>query len=489
MSWGRCLACRHQASFAACRHPIGAARVGAAKGARHVSFRHAFLRQSLRAAPLFFVLAPATAAEGATELDQMVVTASRTAQTREQTLAAITVINRAEIERLQPDSLLDLLRGTPGLSLANNGGPGKSTSMFLRGTESDHVLVLVDGVRLGSATSGGAAIQDIPVDQVERVEIVRGPFSSLYGSEALGGVIQIFTRRPEGVFSPYASLGIGSDDERRASAGFAGRTEKGWYAIGAAHENTDGINVSRCKRLAGGGCSAIDADRDGYRNTSLNAQGGYRFTDAWDGEARLFRAEGRNEYDGNINDMAKTVSQVAGARVRYAPTTDLSISARIGRSEDLSDNYLKHAYVGDFDTRRDLGSLQTDIDVWGGLASLGYDWQRDRVHSSTLYAVDHRINHGVFGQWQQTFGAQSLQASVRRDDNSQFGGKTTGSVLWGWNFTDALRVTASYGSAYKAPTFNELYYPGYGNRDVAAGDVAQCRNWACEETTSAGTGC
>ena len=432
-----------------------------------MSLRVVFFRQSVLAAALLSFLAPAFAADAATDLDQLVVTASRTEQTRQQTLAAVTVIDRAEIDRLQPNSLPDLLRGTPGMSLASNGGPGKSTSMFLRGTESDHVLVLVDGVRIGSATAGGAATQDIPVDQIERIEIVRGPFSSLYGSEALGGVIQIFTRRPEGAFSPHASFGVGSDGEQRFSAGAAGRRGPGWYSIGVAHENTDGINVSRCKPLAGGGCSVIDPDRDGYRNNSLNLQGGYRFSEAWDGEVRLFRAQGRNAYDGSVNDVAKTVQQVAGARLRYTPTKDVSITANLGRSADLSDNYLKGVYAGNFDTRRDLGSLQADIGALGGLLSVGYDWQRDRVGSNTLYAINHRINHGVFGQWQQSFGAQSFQASVRRDDNDQFGGKTTGSALWGWEMNDTLRLTASYGTAYKAPTFNELYFPGYGNADLA----------------------
>jgi vitamin B12 transporter len=460
-------ACHRHASFAACRHLNGAARVGAAKGISNVSSRVVFVRQSVLAAALLSLLSPAFAADAATDFNQLVVTASRTEQTQQQTLAAATVIDRAEIDRLQPNSLIDLLRGTPGMSLANNGGSGKSTSMFLRGTESDHVLVLVDGVRIGSATAGGAAIQDIPDDQIERIEIVRGPFSSLYGSEALGGVIQIFTRRPEGAFSPYASIGVGSDGEQRQSAGLAGRSGQGWYSISAAHEDTDGINVSRCKPLAKGGCSVIDPDRDGYRNMSLNLQGGYRFSEAWNGEVRLFRAGGRNEYDGTVNDTAKTVQQVAGGRLRYTPTTDVSITANMGRSADLSDNYLKGVYVGHFDSRRDLGSLQADIGAFGGLFSAGYEWQRDRVSSNTAYAVDHRINHGVFGQWQQSFGTQSLQASVRRDENAQFGGKTTGSALWGWDMTDALRLTASYGTAYKAPTFNELYYPGYGNPDLA----------------------
>lgn len=431
-----------------------------------MSSRVAFMRQTALAVTLCSLLAPALAADAATDLDQMVVTASRTVQTREQTLAAVTVIDRAEIDRLQPNSVMDLLRGTPGMSLANNGGPGKSTAMYLRGTESDHVLVLVDGVRIGSATAGGASIQDIPVEQIERIEIVRGPFSSLYGSEALGGVIQIFTRRPDGAFSPYASVGVGSDDAHRVSAGVAGRSGRGWYALSAAHQDTDGINATRCKPLVGGGCSVADPDRDGYRNNSLTAQGGYRFNPAWDASARLFRAEGRNEYDGSANDMAQTVQQVIGTRLRYAPGKDVSITANLGRSADLSDNYLQGVYVGDFNTRRDLGSLQADIGALGGLFSVGFDWQRDRIGSNTVYAIDHRINRGVFGQWQQSFGTQSLQASVRRDDSEPFGGKTTGSVLWGWDFTDALRLTASYGTAYKAPTFNELYFPGYGNPEL-----------------------
>ncbi len=175
-----------------------------------MSFSHTSFRQSLLAAALLAVIAPVFADDSDTELDQMVVTATRTAQTQDQTLTALTVIDRADIERLQPSSVADLLRRTPGMSIASNGGPGEATSLFLRGTESDHVLVLVDGIKLGSATSGTAAIQDIPVDQIERIEIVRGPFSSLYGSEAIGGVIQIFTRRAEGAFTPNASVGFGS---------------------------------------------------------------------------------------------------------------------------------------------------------------------------------------------------------------------------------------------------------------------------------------
>ncbi|MFC3551598.1 TonB-dependent vitamin B12 receptor [Lysobacter cavernae] len=429
------------------------------------SYRLSFRQSALAAALSFVITAPALAEGAATDLDQVVVTATRTAQTQDQTLAAITVIDRSEIERLQPNSLPDLLRGRAGISLANNGGPGKATSLFLRGTESDHVLVLVDGIKIGSATSGGASLQDIPVEQIERVEIVRGPFSSLYGSEALGGVIQIFTRQPQGAFAPTLSAGIGSYASQRLAAGVAGRgngsvdERGGWYSVNLAHENIDGINAYR-------GTRNFDPDKDGYRNNSATVQGGYRFSPQWDAEARLFRAEGYNEYDGSLNNEADTVQQVLGGRVRYTPSERLKLTASLGSSADLSENYLNGVYSSNFDTRRELGSLQADIGAGTGLLSFGYDWQRDEVDSNTRYARDQRINRGLFGQWQQSFGAQSLQASLRRDDDSQFGGQTTGSVLWGWDFTDALRLGASYGSAFKAPTFNELYFPGYGNPEL-----------------------
>ncbi|MGJ7901116.1 TonB-dependent vitamin B12 receptor [Lysobacter sp. 1R34A] len=404
----------------------------------------------------------------AIDLDQVVVTATRTAQTQDATLAAVTVIDRAQIERLQPGSLPELLRGTPGASFANNGGPGKATSLFLRGSESDHVLVLIDGVKTGSATSGGASLQDIPVEQIERVEIVRGPFSSLYGSEAIGGVIQIFTRRPQGAFVPSFSASIGSYATHRGSAGVAGKGERGWYSIHAAHEDTDGINACRGKPSPGGaGCFTNSPDRDGYRSDSLTLQGGYRFNEQWDAEARLLRAENHNQYDGSQNNEADGVQQVAGARLRYRPSDRFNLSASAGRSEDLSDTYKNGKYSSTFETRRQLGSVQGDIGIGSGLLTLGFDWQRDRIDSNTRYARGARILRGAFGQWQQSFGAHALQASLRRDDDSQFGGESTGSLLWGWNLSEALRLTASYGTAFKAPTFNELYYPGYGNAGLA----------------------
>jgi vitamin B12 transporter len=411
--------------------------------------------------------APAFAADAsaqATDIDDVIVTASRTAQAQDATLAALSVITRAQIDRLQPASLPDLLRGQVGLAISNNGGMGKESSVFLRGAESDHVIVLVDGIRIGSATAGKAALQDIPVDQIERIEIVRGPFSSLYGSEAIGGVIQIFTRRPQGAFSPNFSLAVGSHDTARLAAGVGGRGESGWYSVNAAHERTDGIDSCRGAGFpVFAGCFTSEPDKDAYRNTSLSAQGGYRFNEQWDAEARLMRAEGRNEYDGDFQNRSSVVEQIANARLRYRPTQALTLTLNAGESADLSDDYKDAAAVGHFDTHRRQASLQADIAAAGGVFSVGFDWLRDRVDSDAGYAVTQRIDRGAFGQWQRTFGAHSLQLSVRRDEDDQFGGETTGAVLWGWDFTQALRFTARYGTAYKAPSFNELYFPFFGD--------------------------
>jgi len=157
----------------------------------------------------------------------VIVTATRTAQTADASLASVTVISRKDIERQQARSIQDLFRGLPGINIINNGGPGKNTSVSMRGTETDHVLVMIDNIKVGSATSGTTAFENIPIEQIERIEIVRGPRSSLYGSEAIGGVIHIFTRKGDGGgYKPSFSFGGGSYDSLNGSVGFPAAANK-----------------------------------------------------------------------------------------------------------------------------------------------------------------------------------------------------------------------------------------------------------------------
>jgi vitamin B12 transporter len=401
----------------------------------------------------------------ATDMAQIVVTATRTAQSDDESLAAVSVITRQDIERLQPQSLQDLLRGVPGLTLSNSGGPGKATSLFLRGTESDHVLVLLDGIKLGSATLGVTPIQDLPVEQIERIEIVRGPRSSLYGSEAIGGVIQIFTRRGGGDLKRRFSLDLGSHATRRGSLGLSGGGEHGWYSVDLALSDSDGFDA--CRANTTGGCYADEPDDDGYRNESASLRAGHRFENGLEVDFHALQTDGENEFDGNYVNESETRQQVLGGSLQVAPTDAWLLTLKGGRAWDKSDNYKDGLYMTTFNTQRETLSLQGDLDLGvEQLLTLGYDYQAEQVDSSTEYTLDERDNHGYFIQYQGEVSAQGLQFSLRQDDHESFGKHTTGGIAWGYALGAGFRLWSSYATAFKAPTFNELYYPGFGNSEL-----------------------
>lgn len=203
--------------------------------------------------PIFLLAIAGNVLAESETLPLVVVTATRTEQSEDESLASVSVITREDIDKKQPLSVQDALVGIPGINISNQGGLGKNSSVFMRGTNSDQVLVLVDGVRMGSATTGTTAFQDIPIDQIEHIEIVRGPRSSLYGSEAIGGVIQIFTRKGGGGLKPFLSLGGGTNSTYKASGGVSGGDEQAWFNFSLAELYTGGINA----------CNGIPSNADG----------------------------------------------------------------------------------------------------------------------------------------------------------------------------------------------------------------------------------
>ena len=227
------------------------------------------------------------------------VTATRTAQSADESLASVSIITREDIEKKQILSVQDALFGIAGIGISNNGGLGKQSDVFMRGTNSNHVLFLVDGVRMGSATAGTTPIQDIPIDQVDHIEIVRGPRSSLYGSDAIGGVIQIFTRKGGGDLKPFISLGGGTYNTYKASAGVSGGGEKGWFNLSAAELYTGGIHPCLGDPVTGQGCGVTEPGNGGYNNISGSARAGYRFDNGVEIEGNLLQAAGNNRYNGS----------------------------------------------------------------------------------------------------------------------------------------------------------------------------------------------
>jgi vitamin B12 transporter len=401
----------------------------------------------------------------------VVVTATRTAITVDDALSSVSVITRADIERLQPLSLADLLTGLPGVSFANAGGYGQQTSLFLRGTNSAHSLVLVDGVRIGGIGSGLAAFEQIPVEQIERIEVVRGPRSSLYGADAIGGVIQIFTRRgsQDGALRPSFSVTTGSQNLLRGQFGLSGGDEHAWYNLAVGAQHTRGINS--CRVGAGtvfAGCYTDEPDNDPYRNENLVANGGYR----WDNGAELrgswLRSLGEIHFDGSYQNRSRTVQQTAGAAFSFNPLQAWKTTLSAGQNIDRYDNYENESFVGYIWSKRNQASWQNDVSLADNqLLTLGVDWQGEKIESDTGFLATRRHDTGSYLQYQGRFGRNEVQLSARRDHNSQYGDHDTGAAAWGYRFDDGLKLSASYGSAFHAPTFNDLYYPyGSGNPDL-----------------------
>lgn len=417
--------------------------------------------------------------DAALHLDQQLITASRT-DGSPVSIASSSLITRDEIERQQATDVPELLQRLAGISITSNGGRGKSTSVSIRGSSDKHVLVLIDGVRIGSATSGSAALQSIPVEQIERIEIVRGPRSSLYGSEAMGGVIQIFTRRggADG-FKPYFSAGAGSRSSYSGSAGVAGRHGNGWFNLGVASESTDGINARAYRSTAP---NAFEPDADGYRELSALLRAGYRLDNGLAFDGSWLQSENHSDFDSRSYSARTGRTSGAGAysdgslqaisgRARFSPQAFWDVTLQAGHSEDLGDNFQDGNFYSRFDTRRDSLSWQNDLRFGEAqIVSLGMDYQTDRIDSSDDYAEDSRYNKGYFIQYQAAFGPHGVQAGLRRDDDEFFGSHDTGSLGYSFDLDDALTLTAAYGTAYRAPTFNDLYYPASastaGNPDV-----------------------
>lgn len=397
----------------------------------------------------------------------IVVTATRTAQPVDASLASVTVITREDIERQQSRSIEDLLRGVMGVNIINNGGPGKSTFVQMRGTETDHIMVMIDGIRVGSASSGTTAFENIPLEQIERIEIVRGPRSSLYGSEAIGGVIQIFTRKGSGGrgFNPGFSFGGGSYGTLNGSVGLSGSSERGWFNLTASGMGTKGFNA--CTGSDTAGCFTIEPDRDGYRNVAGSARAGYRFESGLELDANFMQSSGRTQFDGSFVNTTETMQQVFGGSARYSPLDIWRVSLIAGRSREDGDNFLGRQFMTRFHTTRDTISLQNDFTINPNhQLTVGMDYLHDHLDSTEAFIKTSRANWGAFSQYLATIDRHRAQLSLRYDDNQQFGSWVTGGAGWGYTITDRISLTANFGNAFKAPTFNELYFPGFSNPDL-----------------------
>ena len=395
---------------------------------------------------------------------ETVVTAARVAQPIASTLQSVTVITPRDIANSGQSTLLGVLQRVGGVEIGANGGAGQPTGVFIRGANSSQTLVLIDGLRMGSATTGSAAFENLPLDQIERIEIVAGPLSGLYGSDAIGGVIQIFTKSASGVPGYAVSAGYGSYDTAKVSGSASFHTADYDIAATAGYESSDQFSATKPSIPFG----QFNPDRDPYRNANVSARAAWRFaTDAEVGVSGFF-SEGKTHFDNgpDSDDVNRQKLATYAAYVQGRFTPEWQSMLRVGRSVDDIDT--TGQFPSRFRTNQDQATWQNTFAVLGGSLVAGAEYLRQAVDSDTAYTTTSRTIGSGFAGFTGDYGPHGVQASVRYDDNSQFGGHTTGSLGYGYRVSDALRLRATAGTAFHAPTFNDLYFPQFGNPDLEA---------------------
>ena len=395
------------------------------------------------------------------QFDDVIVTATRTAQTVDQTLAPVSVITRQDIERSQATSVTELLARQPGVQITTNGGPGASANLQIRGTSSSQVLVLVDGQRVGSATLGQASIQYLDPEQIERIEIVRGPRASLYGADAIGGVLNIITRKGAGAPKATLKAGYGSRHTRTASANISGSTETTRYNVGISRFITDGYDRTADK-------NGLSADKDSYYNTTASLKVDHDVNSQLTGGISFYNSEGVSEYDTSSTYAPRHSfnEQALSAYAKYKFTDNWQSKLTLSHTID-DDEVTRSSWLSTNKTTRNLVNWQNDISLNDQtLLTAGIDYYEDKYSGTSNLEKDSRDNKAAFIQTQTHFDSSDLQIALRRDNNEEYGSNTTGNIAWGYNLPSDMRLIASYGTAFRAPSFNELYYSGFGNPNL-----------------------
>ena len=428
------------------------------------------LRRARLSALLSLVLPlPAAWCQQPPELQQVIVTAARVPEPEDQSFFSVTVLTRADIEARQVSSVADLLADLAGVNIDSTGGLGQQSSVFIRGADSDHTLLLIDGVRVGSATLGSAPFEIIPLEQIDHIEVVRGPRSTLYGSDAVGGVIQIFTRQAG---EPGATLGgsamTGSYDTHEFTGYAAARGREAWGSISADVLTTAGIPA--CLPSAVAGCFDPTAPQvpDGHQNRSGALSAGVRLTDQLTASGEVLYTHGWTAFDGaGFDDRLEFAEKVFSAHLDQALGSSWHVRLMAGRNEDDERDFLDATPVGTFDTVRNSASLQADGKLAEALKLIsGVDYEDVHVDSDTPFAVTSRTTRAVFSELHADLSGWSALAGARYEDNEQFGAHWTENLGLTRRLGEGARFLLTWGTAFRAPTFDELYFPGFGNPNL-----------------------
>lgn len=394
------------------------------------------------------------------ELDAVVVTATRTAMPMADVLADVSVIDADAIARSGAVSLADLLVQMPGVEMTRNGGPLGTTSLFVRGGNTNHTVVMIDGIRIDTQSgSGGATCQAIPAHQIERIEILRGPAAAVYGSDAVAGVIQVFTKGGQGRLVPTVGVGLGSHGTRTATAGLRGSEGGLRYALSVGRESSDGYNIQ----------PAAYKDKDDYSRNTASVRLGWDVVADHKLEATWVYSDADAGYDSTTNpgnaNYAKdnrVLQKLSALGVSWQAKWTDAWSTRVALTQ-ADDRYATLPAPGatpsyDTDTQINTFLWQNSWKWKDASWTAALESRQDALTNAGTQPRDTRrsqdavaLGHGAKS------GAHSWQMNLRFDDDSEFGQHTTGALAYGYALSPAWRVAGSVGTAFRAPTLYQRF--------------------------------
>lgn len=424
--------------------------------------------------------APDGAAQAVASAPAVLVTATRQVQAASDVLADHVIISADDIAKSGASTIVDLLQQQRGIEVARNGGSGTLASVFIRGGANVQNVVLVDGVRIGSSTTGGVNWSTIPLSQIDHIEIVYGPLSSLYGADALGGVVQVFTKKGGQTLSGQVGVGVGSFGLRKVDVGLAGPlSETLRFSLRAGHEKANGFNATKPDNFS------FNPDKDGHQQDNLSADLVWQASRGVELGANVLYNRLKSQFDAGsfFDDHGRQRLQTEAVYGKFQLTDQWSSRLQVAQSLDkgfsdgfygssIDDPFAFHD-VSRFKTKQDIVSWQNDVRLGTDSLQVFAESREEKVTTSTEGLDGKRITNSLAASYVLKQDAHLLSASARYDHSTQYGGKTTGSVAYGYRLSSSLRVNASVGSSFRAPTFNELYFPGFG---IASNQPERGRN-------------
>ena len=418
------------------------------------------------------------------ELDKIVVTATRTPTKTSNVIAQTRVIDKEELQRYQGQTVTDILKNQPGINITQSGGMGTASNFYMRGFDSKQVLVLIDGIRYSSISLGSPSLNLLSADQIDRIEILYGASgSSIYGSDAMGGVIQIFTKGNSVEQSNVSTtVGYGSNDHYQVGVTGQLKNDTSSLSLGVSRNKTDGFNA-----IANENSYDYNADDDGFKSTNASMALQHNFSDSLSAGLSALYSDSTTDIDSAGNSFPNAYSDQkngsANAFLQYkTPLTvsKLSYGQSVDKSTSHDGNSINYQEGSQFDTTQEQARLETSINAQPGTVIVGAEWLSQKLDASkvkvfnadfsdftaTTYTPDDRKVKSAFVGYQLSESYYDLQANYRVDDNSQYGNESTYNLGAAIRPLAGMRIGANYATGFRAPTFNDLYFPGYNNPDL-----------------------